>query len=418
MQMTFSGADRGKRGISLRDRWTARLLSSLFVLPLALSGCVGNDGDLYPQSTVDPRSDFGEVIQSLYQNVFWWSAIILAVVWIALAYILVRFRERPEQAKPRQVHGHLGLEIGWTVAPALIVVAIAIPTIQGVFATQRPQAEDSYVVEVRGNQFWWEFHYPEEGITTANELHLPANRPVALHLSSRDVIHSFWVPLLGGKRDVNPVVAEPDGQLHRPNFLYFTAYEPGVYLGQCAEFCGEAHAFMGIRTVVHTDDDFAAWAEGFRTATPPAGPGATAPGTQDAPMEMPDAPPVVGREIAGTQPFEGSQEELEQIAMGADVFHNVSYCALCHAIENTPAGGRLGPDLTLLGTRSGLAANMIQNTPENLVRWIRDPRSVKPGALMPGVAESIPRAEGGEWPATELDDEQLEALAAYLSSLR
>ena len=171
-----------------------------------LSAC----GEEYLQSTINPVTDYGEVTQNLYVQVFWWTMIILAVVMGILAYILIRFREKPGQEKPRQIHGHMGLEIAWTIAPAIIVVAIVIPTIKGVFEVQRPPEEDALVVEVTGKRYWWSFHFPELGVTTANELHLPVGRPVSLRLESGDVIHSFWVPQLGGKRDVNPVVARPE----------------------------------------------------------------------------------------------------------------------------------------------------------------------------------------------------------------
>lgn len=131
-----------------------RALLPAFAL-LLLAGCAGE----YPGSTIDPRSDFAEIIHGLYVQVFWWTMLILAVVWVALTWVIIKYREKPGDGKPRQIHGHLGLEIGWTVGPALIVVAIAIPTIQAVFATQRPISEDALVVEVTGHRFWWEFHY-------------------------------------------------------------------------------------------------------------------------------------------------------------------------------------------------------------------------------------------------------------------
>lgn len=420
---TLPAAGGEKR--SLRQRWAARLLL-LIPVALGIGGC-GNTGDIRPQSTIDPHTDFAEIIHHLYVSVFWWTAIILAVVWIALAYVLVRFREKPDSPKPRQVHGHLGLEIGWTVAPALIVVAIAIPTIQGVFATQRSAGENPFVVEVTGNQFWWSFHYPEEGITTASELYLPVGRPISLNLDSNDVIHSFWVPLLGGKRDVNPRVAQPEGVEHRSNNLYFTIREPGTYLGQCAEFCGEGHALMRMRVVALLEDDFAEWAEAWRTSTPAVGPGALEAAAEPEAGEetgmMEGNPAALALDDGAAAPQgAGARGQVEHddelLAMGADVFFNVSYCALCHAIENTPAGGAIGPNLTLYGTRGTLGAGIRPNTQENLVEWLRSPQSLKRGARMPGVSEPGIGITGTVYPPTGLTDEQLEALAAYLLSLR
>jgi len=356
------------RKVVLRG-WT--LPGALLSLILLLAGC----GVEYPQSTINPHSDFAEIIHSLYVSIFWWTMLILAVVWVLLAYALVKFRARPGDPKPKQIRGHMGLEIGWTVGPALIVVAIAIPTIQAVFATQRPLSEDALMVEVTGHQFWWEFHYPEEGITTANELRLPVDRPVSLRLGSTDVIHSFWVPKLGGKRDVNPVVAVPEGQEPKYNWLYFTPNQTGLYMGQCAEFCGEAHAFMAMRVLVETEDEFQGWIREWQALAPP--------------------------------------DEDPRIALGQDIFLNQSTCVACHAIEGTSAVGRAGPNLTLFGQRTTLGAGIRENNQENLASWIRDPHGMKPGAAMPGTTYP-----GGNWPATNLSDDQVEAVAAYLLSLK
>lgn len=369
-------------------------VAPLLLLALLLSGC----GGAYPQSSIDPATDFADTIHSLYVQIFWWTMLILALVWGVLAYILVRFRERPDAPRPKQTHGHLGLEVAWTIGPALIVVAIAIPTIQAVFATQSEPDEDPVRIEVVGHRFWWEFRYPESGVVTANELHVPVGRPVSLRLHSADVIHSFWVPRLGGKRDVNPVVAAPEGENPDYTWLRFTVRDTGTYSGQCAEFCGTAHSLMGIRVVAQTPREFRRWEEAWQTPSPtavPAGPEA---------QETESAPDTAA------QPPASPEEDL--IARGRDVFHNQSFCVACHAINGTNAQGVLGPNLTRLGARSTIGAGLLENTPENLARWIRDPRAFKPGAEMPGVDH-----EGGGWPATGLTDEQVRALAAYLSSL-
>jgi cytochrome c oxidase subunit 2 len=344
-------------------------------LILVLLAACGVD---YPQSSVAPSTDFAQGIHELYVSIFWWTLLILVVVWGALAYIVVRFRARPDSPEPRQIHGHLGLELAWTIAPALIVVAIAIPTIQAVFSTQRGDPENALVVDVVGHQYWWEFRYPDTGVVTANELHLPVDRPVSLRLHSADVVHSFWVPRLGGKRDVNPLVRKPEGVEPAYTWLHFTASETGAFMGQCAEFCGDSHSLMGMRVIVESEADFEAWSQRWQ-----ASPGAV--------------------------PGEGGTEALR--SAGREQF--LISCAACHGIEGSGASGPIAPDLTLLGTRSTLASGWLENTPENLARWIRDPRSVKPGVLMPGIDYS-----GGNWPATQLSDDQVEALVAYLSNLR
>ncbi len=395
------------------------------LLTLLVAGLLSACGGEYLQSTIDPVTDYGEVTHNLYVQVFWWTMLILAVVWGLLAYVLIRFREKPGQEKPKPIHGHMGLEIAWTIAPAIIVVAIVIPTIKGVFEVQRPPDDDALVVEVTGKRYWWSFHFPELGVTTANELHLPVGRPVSLRLESGDVIHSFWVPQLGGKRDVNPVVTEPEGREPKRNWMNFTIREEGVYWGQCAEFCGEAHALMGIRVVAQPEEEFQAWVQEWKTPAPTA----NAPETAGAAAEAApsDAP---GGEMEGAaegaQMAEAPQGEGESgmanaedplVARGREVFFREAYCVLCHAIQGTPAAGVIGPDLTRLGSRTTIAAGMLGNTPENLALWIRDPLSVKPGSQMPGADYEV-TYEGQTFPPTNLNDEQIRALAAYLSSMR
>jgi cytochrome c oxidase subunit 2 len=364
----------------------------LFLTMAMLSAC----DEEYLQSTINPVTDNGEVIQSLYLQVFWWTMIILVVVWAIMAYILIRFREKPGQDKPKPIHGHMGLEIAWTIVPAIIVVAIVIPTIKGVFQLQTPPDGDALVVEVTGKRYWWSFHYPELGVTTANELHLPIDRPVSLRLESGDVIHSFWVPQLGGKRDVNPVVTMPEGAEGKRNWMHFTIREEGIYWGQCAEFCGEAHSLMGVRVVAESEEEFQGWIDDWRTPAPTA-----------------NAPEVVADGAAANQMI--AEDPL--VARGREVFFRETTCILCHAIEGTIAPGAIGPNLTRVGRRTTIAAGMLENTPENLALWIKDPRSVKPGVQMPG-ADYQASYEGLTFPATNLNDEQIQALAAYLSSMR
>ncbi len=365
----------------------------------ALSACAGE----YPQSSIAPTTDFAHVIHELYVSLFWWTLIILVVVWAVLAYILVRFRARPDSPEPEQIHGHLGLEIAWTIVPALIVVAIAIPTIQAVFSTQQGDPENAMVVDVVGHQYWWEFRYPELGVVTANELHLPVDRPISLRLHSADVIHSFWVPQLGGKRDVNPLVATPEGVDPKYNWIHFTAQETGTFMGQCAEFCGESHSLMGVRVIVESQSDFDAWIADWQAgdAAPAATSTTAAEGAEPADEgEAAEAPPV---------------QELSLAEQGREIFQQQT-CIACHAIQGTNAQGVLGPNLTLMGRRTTLGAGWIDNTQENLERWIREPHLIKPGVLMPGVDRDSPQPQF--WPATNLTDEQVEAIAAYLLSLR
>lgn len=324
------------------------LRTVLFVL--ALGGC----GWDTPQSTLIARSDFAEQILGLYALITWAAVGIAALVFGVLGYVLLRFRDRPGAPLPPQTAGRAWLEIAWTVGPALVLLVIAVPTIQVIFRTQgQATSGDALEVTVNAYQWWWEFQYPSLGIVTANELHVPAGREVVLRLEGGDVIHSFWIPQLGGKRDVVP------GRL---NTLRFTARTPGEYLGQCAEFCGVSHANMRKRVIVDAPEDFERWVAAQR------------------------APAV---EPAGLA------------AEGKTVFAR-SACVGCHRIAGI-SEARLGPDLSHFGSRRTLAAGMFPVTPESVATWIEDPPAMKPGAKMP---------------ALPLTKDEREALAAYLVSLK
>jgi len=373
---------------------------------LLLAACAGE----YPQSSIAPTSDFAQSIQGLYFQIFLWTMGILAVVWVVLAYILVRYREKPDSPEPKQIHGHLGLEIAWTIVPALIVVAIAVPTIQVTFDTQRADP-DALVVDVIGHQYWWEFRYPESGgQRTANELRLPVDRPIALRIWSEDVQHSFWVPQLGGKRDAYPLRAVPEGEDQKYNWIYLTPQETGTFMGQCAEFCGQSHAIMAMRVRVETQEDFdawlAAWDEGHgeTVETVQAQLDAATPIAEVAALQDPDGE-------ASPAPADPKRQLIEE---GRELFQGgVGGCIACHAVQGTGAAGVIGPNLTLLGRRATIAGGWLENTEENLVRWITAPQEIKPGVLMPGVDWDAPN-----WPQTRLTEDQVRAVAAYLYSLR
>jgi cytochrome c oxidase subunit 2 len=326
--------------------------AALIALVAVISACSGE----YPQSTLHPTADFGSEIDRLYRTIVWWALGVFVVVETALFVAILKFRDRPGAGDPKQVHGSTLLEISWTLAPAVVLIFIAVPTIRTIFRTDGTPAADAMEVEVIGHQWWWEFHYPELGITTANELHMPAGRPVSLVMTSEDVIHSFWVPKLGGKRDVMP---------GRTTRIAFTPDSVGAFFGQCAEFCGVSHANMRMRLVVDDSAGFAAWVAQEQTPPP-------------------------GVEALGA---------VEQ--QGYEVFRTKG-CMACHTIDGV-AAGVLGPDLTHVGSRTTIAAGILPNTAEGLARWLRNPVAEKPGSLMPRM------------PLTE---EEIAALAAYLKSLK
>ncbi len=330
---------------------------------LGLSACSGP----FPQSTLDPVTGFSAELSDLFGTIFWWAVFVFVVVEALLVYTVIRFRSRPgQEGEPKHVHGHTALEIAWTLAPAVILVFIAVPTIRTIFMVDGTPEAGALEVEVIGHQWWWEYRYPELGIVTANELHLPVDRPVALVMTSADVIHSFWAPRLGGKRDVI------QGRTTR---LAFTPDSVGMFMGQCAEYCGASHANMRLRVYVDTPEGFDAWVAQELTPPPP--------------LDSLDG--LVRR---GAEVFSGIREPAN---------HS---CLVCHKVEGLTFGA-IGPDLTHVGSRATIAGGILPNTADGLRRWLRDPPGEKPGELL-----------GRSMPKIDLTDEEIDALVAFLQSLR
>ena len=349
------------------SRLARRVLPGAFLL---IAGC----SEQHPQTMVEPVTDFGRIQIDLWATVTWWTVGIMVVVFGAMIFILIRYRERPDGPEPKPIYGNTKLEIAWTVIPALIILFIAIPTIRAIFDTQAKPSPDALVVEAIGHQWWWEFRYPELGLVTANEFYVPIDREIALELRSADVIHSFWIPRLGGKKDVNPTPRTPEGvePLHQ-NVITLSIDSAGDYLGQCAEFCGTSHAIMRMMAVAVEPEAFDAWVRDMQ------------------------APVEASGELA---------------ARGKDIFLR-STCIACHTVQGTTAQGRLGPDLTLFGERWSIGAGLMENTEENLTEWILHAPELKKGVIMPGANIGA----GGMAP-TGLSREDAEAVAAYLSDLR
>jgi cytochrome c oxidase subunit II len=407
---------------ALGHRIAASAALALATLTVACRG----DGIQYPQTTFYPTTEYGDVQNAVFYNTFWWTMAILVVVFALLLYAIVRFREQPNTPPPEQIHGSTRLEILWTVIPALIVVFIAVPTVRTIFATSMHGDDDALVIEVVGHQWWWEFRYPEQAVTTANQFYVPVGRTIRLQMHSNDVIHSFWIPRFGGKRDVNPLNRVVDGVSHNLNFITFTPREAGIYHGQCAEFCGASHAIMLMTAVAVPEDEFAAWITSMQEPIeppPPPPPAGVAPVDPDAeepeaqPLPAPPPPRAVLQAAMPVPTGIGRRVEPpitadELAAAGEEVFMRTT-CIACHAIAGTGARGVLGPNLTRYAARPTVGAGAARNTQENVEAWIRNPHSMKPGALMPGT-----RTGGGGMPATNLTDEEVRAVAAYLLSLR
>jgi cytochrome c oxidase subunit 2 len=237
------------------------LRAVLVLAAVVLLGGCALDG---PMSTFVARSDLNRSILSVYKIIIWATTIIGLLVFTLLAVILLRYRDRPGAALPRQIHGHTAMEISWTIAPALILLIIAIPTIQVIFKTQSAASpKNALEVTVRGWQWWWEFRYPTLDVATANEVHLPVGRPIVFSMEGPDVIHSLWIPQLGGKRDVVP---------GRVNRITLTPDTPGEYWGQCAEYCGTSHANMMLRVIVEEPAAFDKWVAAQKAPSRPVTP--------------------------------------------------------------------------------------------------------------------------------------------------
>lgn len=338
-----------------------RVAAALAALPLALTAC--GDVETYPQTMFAPRSEFAEALLDLQNLTVYLGVAVGLIVFGALTYILLRFRYRPEAPEPQAVHGNTTLELAWTLVPALILAVIAVPTVQTIFETQREAPANALVVDAIGWQWWWEFRYPhpngQDTVVTANEIHVPVGTPVAVRLRGGDVVHNFWVPQMGGKRYAIP---------NRVNQILFTPSEPGVYLGQCAEFCGTSHALMKMRLIAHAPAEFQQWLA--NEASPAVDPEATA---------APDSAILIGKQLvtAGT-------------------------CAGCHIIKGTNMVGRTGPNLTHLARRGTIAAGILENNAQNLTAWIDNPQAIKPDARMPD---------------TGLGADELRYVVAYLQTL-
>ena len=328
---------------------------------LAAGLCTASPQNNSVPSIFDPHSTPAESIRHLSHFVLGVTGVIFLVVFSLLGYAVVKFRSRAAdtEREPAQVYGSTQIELAWTIIPILIVVVLFLATARVIHAIQdaRKPAEAVEVTAI-GHQFWWEFRYPGLGVVTANELHVPVSdpthpTPTFLKLLSADTDHSFWVPQLAGKTDLIP---------NRANETWLEPRETGLFLGQCAQYCGTQHAKMLLRVYVDGPEDFKAWVRGQQK---PANPD-------------------------------------EKEAGGRHVFERTA-CVNCHAIAGTNGAGRFGPDLTHLMSRRTIAAGAADNTPENLRLWIQNPDSIKPGSLMPGM---------------KLSDAELDALVRYLETLR
>lgn len=396
------------RSLSSRSR-LFRIPAALVVGLMALGFCTGFDMD-GPQSTLLTEGPVARAQTGLFYLTLWVTCFIFVTVGGVLAYAQIKFRAKPgdDETPPEQSHGHPLVEMGLIVGSTLLLVIIAIPTVRGiVYQEDTPDRDNALVVRATGYQWWFKFEYPDLGITTGNEMVIPTGRPVHIDLRTVDVIHSFWVPRLAGKKDLVP---------NRANHMWLQADQPGYYWAQCAEYCGESHANMKFRVISLDPVDFEAWQQ--RQASPAR---TVAPVAAKDDSDLPRLRLVAARpdSDAGASPFSHWQmmqaepaagtEDAALIARGRELFAQKT-CIACHTINGHDAMGNLGPDLTHFGSRTTIAAAVLDNTPENLRRWLADPNGVKPGNLM---------WRNGYIPNNiQLTDADLDALVAYLNSLK
>lgn len=309
-------------------------------------------------SVLNPSSSLAHPISHLFWIVGFVMAVILLLVTTLVLYACIRYRSKKDGGVPPQNYGRSALEITWTVAPFLVLVFIFVATIHAMQAsdpTPAPGQEPDLIIIA--HQWWWEALYPGANVMAANEIHIPVGKRFYVRLESADVIHDWWVAPLGPKMDAIP---------GHPNFFWLEADSVGHYLGTCAEYCGAEHAGMRILVIAQSSSDFGQWEAHQREAapTPPSG-------TSDA-------------------------------AQGAQLFQHLT-CSTCHAIAGVSENVQVGPDLTHVAGRETLASGVIENTPENLKKWLTDPQAIKPGSNMPNF---------------ELTKEQVGDLAAYLETLK
>jgi cytochrome c oxidase subunit 2 len=455
----------------LRRLLPAALPAILAVLFTACSNAA------YPNSVFTRFTEFNRDVAWLFKILIYLGTFVFIFVESILLYTIFRYRRRSENDRPEHVHGNTTLEIAWTITPAIILALIAVPTVRTIFRTQAKAKADALQVEVIGHQWWWEFRYPQYKITTANELYLPAGRTVSFSLRSQDVLHSFWIPQLSGKRDLIT---------NHTNYLWFTPDSAGeqAWNGFCAEYCGSSHANMRFKVFTVTPANFAAWTAhqqtpaAFGAVAPAAAGAASVPAASAASatsaanraqiaanasgvtgsggtVAAPNAPttethaghdmsamPAAGATVqqAGfvafprehlpahvvpNTPIPAGMSSFNESLKGdpergrAALTQGVGACVGCHMINGNPSMmGVIGPNLTHVGSRTTIAGGIYPNDAKHLARWIKNSRAMKPGVIMPTLGK-------GEYdPTTKalvpmgLTDAQIADIVAYLQALK
>jgi cytochrome c oxidase subunit 2 len=453
-------------------------------LTLLLAAC----GQNHPDSIFHQRTDANRDVDHLFKLIIYIGTFVFIFVEAILVLTLIKYRSRPGQAAPEHVHGNTTLEITWTVIPLVILAIIAVPTVRTIFKSQAKARSDALQVEVIGHQWWWEFRYPQytvagangrvDTVVTANELYLPIGKTVNFTLKSKDVIHSFWVPALSGKRDV---------VTNRTNYLWYTPDSTNMdaFNGACVEYCGTSHANMRFKAFTVSQADFDSWMANQKlpgvgsaaVTPPPAGStptlsptgaptpsqinpninstgslkspaGAnqatpTTPGTGATGVGVPNAPGAVNANVAqagfisyprdkmpaytipqtplpANLKFDDSQLPGGNAATGAKLV-STGMCIACHSVRGVPTmQATVGPNLTHVGSRTTIAAGLYPNDAQHLARWIKNAPAMKPGIIMPalGLGEYDPVTLKGTVKTGGFTDQQIADIVAYLQSLK
>lgn len=403
-QVTRREADDNVRPSPDRSKQSQRLRSVIRVAGpaialLVISACSGTG----PQSALSPEGPVADDLDELWNLVFSIAVVVFILVNLALLISLVRFRERKDDdRRPKQVHGNQRLEILWTIIPAVILAVIAVPTVRGIFELRTPPTgPDVLQVSITGHQWWWEFTYPgytdDSGreLVTANELHIPVDTPVNLSMTSADVIHSFWVPPLNGKRDLVPgLLANLTLNASGDAIEIDNGFGAGVILGQCAEFCGLSHADMRVRVFVQTQEDFDAWV---------------------AQQLEPAVVPTEGLAAAGFETFNQvctacHQSTVAQEDGTVETLGPENFIVLQDGAEFRSS---LAPNLTHFGSRTTLGSATFVHTTENLYSWIENPPAMKP---MDPDRNEIAEGRILGMPDFGLGPDEIEGLVALLDS--
>jgi cytochrome c oxidase subunit 2 len=374
-----------------RSRGRRLVLVAAAFLTLGLAGCSEMDNNR--QNSLKPKGSYAQKIYDLFVPVTALAIFVGIAILVATVYLAIRYRYRPgKNENPKQIHGNTKLEIGWTIVPALLLAVIAVPTISTIFDLAKNPGPSALQVTVTGKQWWWQFEYPSEKVVTADELVIPTGRPVFVHLQACEgtgtaktcnVIHSFWVPELAGKKDVVP---------GHDNTLTLEADEPGTYLGQCAEYCGLSHANMRFRVIAKSKDDYAQWIS-----------------------EQQQGPAVPLFESDGTTPAGEAQQLVAKTFL----------CTSCHVLDDSSKTA-FGPNLTHLASRSTFASGTYPLTRDNLIKWVMNAPSMIPmesqGCRLPpghGICVGMPSfTENTPKGLPSMTRTQAEQIADYLLELK